>query len=283
MEIGGKAPFSRAALVVAEPPRRYTLDARGLEFATPLELVGIAALLANGRALRRRTRLVMPIDHSACTYLERMNIVELAQHFGAEVEGSKTSGPRQPSRLIEARQVRSTPEIDDICALVHDLVAPNGNPAVAATAVEIAGELMDNALTHAESRFGCFVAAQHYTGETTHRPRVEFAIADAGVGILAHLRRNNRFASLENSDKAILKALKRNVSGIDDPAGTRGNGLPDVLDAGAREGGRLIMRSGNGVARVTFGGARPARAERSEAPTPGTWALVQLDLPRQLG
>lgn len=88
---------------------------------------------------------------------------------------------------------------------------------------------------------------------------------------------------MESSDKAILKALKRKVSGVDDPAGMRGNGLPDVLEAGAKEGGRLIMRSGNGVARVTFGGARTPRAERSEEPTPGTWALVQLDLPRQLG
>jgi hypothetical protein len=281
VEISGREPFGQR-VAMAEPPRRYTLDTRDLEFATPLELVGLAALLAQGKALRRRTRLIMPIDTDACTYLERMDVVDLAERFGAQVEGAKCAGPRHVRSLIETQQVRATDDKDRICDLLHAMALANGDSSVAAAAVEIAGELIDNGLTHSESRFGCFFAAQHYTGETTHRPRVEFAIADAGVGILDHLRRNRRFKNLEFSDRAILKALKRKVSGADDPEGTRGNGLPDILDAGAKGGGRLLMRSGNGVARVDFGSGDPPKAHRSGHPTPGTWALVQLDLPRRL-
>lgn len=279
MTLEGESPLTRLAFPMqSDAPRKLVVDASELRFVSPLELVGIAALLADGKTHRRRPRLVMPVRRNPCTYMERMDLVEVATDLGATVEGAKCAGPRTRTRgLVELRQVRSEADANDVSSSVYDIARRSSHRDDAAKAVEMVGELIDNALAHAECSHGCFVAAQRYTGNTSGDPRLEIAVADSGVGVLAHLRRRSKFSQLANAEKALARALEPNVTGAE-AAGGRGNGLPDLLSAGARYGGRFVLRSDAGFATIRLGSDRSADTYRAPFAIQGTWAWIQLSL-----
>jgi len=103
-----------------------------------------------------------------------------------------------------------------------------------------------NSIEHSGSGFGAVCLAHIWTSGGIRR--AEFAVADAGVGILATLRR--RYSDLSSHKEAILEALKEGVSGLDDPQ--RGIGLSTTHDLSkAGSGRRLMIVSGDGCVVAT--------------------------------
>ena len=104
--------------------------------------------------------------------------------------------------------------------------------------------------------------------------RLLVAIADVGVGILQSLHQNPAHQSLATCTEGIQAALRRGVSSeVDDP--NRGNGLSHVTHQLRAHGGKLVLRSGDAVARVTPG---RRRVSTTRTATPGTWAWLWVDL-----
>jgi len=136
------------------------------------------------------------------------------------------------------------------------------------------GELSDNATTHSGAA-PLFVAAQRYTGATSpHAARLELAVADAGVGIPEHLRRNPQYADLQGDAEAIAEALRPGVSGTRD---RRGYGFFDVLREMSEVGsGELFVVSGGAALSVPFGMPGRRRKWALEGSIQGSWVQVRL-------
>lgn len=115
------------------------------------------------------------------------------------------------------------------------------------------GELLSNILEHSEASHTGLVAFQ-----ATDRC-FEFVAADQGVGALASLRRNSRFAALTTDREALPLALQHGCSRHDDPG--RGAGFDDMFRGLANHNGYLRFRSGD--AAVLIDGAGPGLVDRT--------------------
>jgi hypothetical protein len=100
------------------------------------------------------------------------------------------------------------------------------------------GEILDNVTEHSEA------AA---TGLVVFRPHsgcFEFAVADAGIGILASLRTNTEYAGLRDEGEALQCALTDGVSRFGKAAG-RGTGFSQLFKSLASLNASLRFRSGD--------------------------------------
>jgi hypothetical protein len=174
--------------------------------------------------------------------------------------------------LLELCQINTDRDSSECCGSVYDLVKQHAGGPAASAVFQMMGELLDNALTHAVSPVGAFVAVQAYP----NRRGIELAVADAGIGILAHLRHNPRFQRYTSSRTAIELALNEGVSGEGDE---RGNGLPDLLKTAASHGGRLVLRSQRGFGEVKVGQHDRRTFSVHQVAVPGTFAWLRADLP----
>jgi hypothetical protein len=139
------------------------------------------------------------------------------------------------------------------------------------------GELLDNACTHAASPIGAYVAAQTYTGTTSGRRGLELAVVDAGQGVLAHLRQNPQHRTVPDAATALRHAVQPGVTGTSD---RRGYGFSDTLSAAGDAGiGRLVLRSGDGLGRITVGRRRERQYLTCPQEVQGTWAWLRIRVP----
>lgn len=90
-------------------------------------------------------------------------------------------------------------------------------------------ELLGNALEHANSEPGCFVAS---SSEGSAGP-LSISIVDLGIGIPGHLRQRELYRDLSD-EEALREAINEGVSGIDDKY--RGFGLHHARSAAADSG-----------------------------------------------
>ena len=126
---------------------------------------------------------------------------------------------------------------------------------------------------------GAFAAAQLYSGTTTGRPGLEFAICDNGIGVLEHLRTNPKYASVSSSSDAIRLAFEPGVTGTAD---ARGMGLSNVLRLASRAGRTsLVFASGDAAVHHR---AFTERLTSIETALPdvvdGTWVWLRVHLPK---
>lgn len=107
--------------------------------------------------------------------------------------------------------------------LLTALNAQGFSETIASYIAWILGELTDNSLTHSGST--CYILAARFSGETN---LLEIGILDSGIGIQNSLRKNPKYADLDDKT-ALLSAFKSHVSSWPDEAG-RGKGLTDVVN-----------------------------------------------------
>jgi len=269
--LAGRGPALRPALDIASSDDGFVIDARHLEWASPADLTAIAALHASW-APSGPVRLVLPDNPDTASYLQRMDILRHLGDAGAFVDGDPGADERrdQHGRLLELRPIRSRADIDLFASDVFALVSSCVDHHQAALAHGMLGELLDNTLAHAQSAGGAFGAAQVYTGRTTGEAGIEVAVSDSGIGILDSLRQNPANHAIADCAHAVQAALRKGVTG---EINGSGNGLYDVVHQLPSQRGTLLLRSGDGLARVT-----PAHRTitATTTATPGTWAWLRL-------
>lgn len=277
----GRAPFMDLAIQTTGRSRTRTeVDAAGLTYVCPLELVGIPVLLADALRQGRDARLVLPDDPNISSYLQRMDVVQHLVERGVTVVGGTPEGPRQnlETSLLEVTPLADPDAVEAWNGRLFKLVKHQSSTVAANQVFHIVGEVLDNAISHGHGPTGAFAVAQYYSGKTSGRPpHIEVAIADGGRGILDHLRTVHD--EVETAEQAIQLSLREGVSGIADSS--RGRGLDEVDRVGQRLGGRILIRSTDGVGRIEFTGNRPLPSFFTAPQSlPGTWMHIELHLPQ---
>ncbi|WP_158641433.1 hypothetical protein [Amycolatopsis eburnea] len=274
IELAGRSPLLRRLWSIEPEAGSMVLDARRLTFASPLDLAAIVALARSAAARGDRVKLIAPRDHNVASYLERLDVISNLPP-DAEVVGDLGGGPRADlaDSLLEVGHLTAEHATRLVERMGRMFARHYGR--LGLRYFQGVGELIDNAVSHGVSELGAFVAAQVYTGATSGRRGIEFAVCDTGVGIRAHLRRNPANHHLADDVTALKKALRPGVTGTEE---TRGHGLNDLWRAAPDAGfARLLLRSGEGLASVVdHGGVRRPMCVPAGGDVAGTWAWLRV-------
>ncbi|MFC1421295.1 hypothetical protein [Streptacidiphilus cavernicola] len=279
LELTGHHPMHRGDLhISADSEPGLVIDARGLGFASPLDLTAAIAIAHDRARTGTPTALILPEDANVTSYLQRM---DLLRHLppGTHVTGPLPAEERldHSRRLMEITPL--TPRSASAVAQRIGLVATTTlGPRFGALTFKAVGELIDNAVSHGLSGPGAFICAQTYTGRTTEAPGLEIALCDTGIGVLEHLRRNPQYAHMTDHAQALRCALEPGVTGTGE---MRGNGLPDLLAETGRAGTtRLLLRSGTGIVVAERDpGTPPMDDTCTTTRVSGTWAQLRVMFP----
>jgi hypothetical protein len=279
VKLAGRQPLLRRDVQVSTAEEgRLVLDARRLVFASPLDLAGVVALAHAAAAERASVAFVLPQDVGVASYLQRMDVIRRLP-AGTEIQGSLPPEQRTDcSRVLLEVAHLSPSTAQDLVNRLGRLAAAQFEGRIAGLVFRGSGELIDNAVSHGQSRCGAFVSVQAYTGMTSRRPGFEFAVCDTGIGVLAHLRGNPSYRDIPDAQSALARAIQPGVTGTGE---RRGYGLADLLEITHGGGvGRLVLRSGNGIASIALRrqGRREAFATASP-PITGTWAWLRVRFP----
>lgn len=279
MKLSGRLPLlTRGPQLIDDGGDALTIDLSELEFASPLELTGTAAIAQRHISEGRNVEVTPPSRPDIASYVRRMDLFTESSYVGARVIDTKPLDYRQDqsSVLLELRRVTTPAEAEDVATWFANVAEDRFG--LGSLALHALGELLDNATTHGDSKVGAFVAAQFYSGRTSRRPGLELAVCDAGIGVLAHLTGNPKHAHIATSAEALHAALQPGISGTDQP---RGFGLHDVLRyIGRQDMSGLILASGDAAIhrRIRQGQDTDLRT-RLASPIAGTWAWLRVRLP----
>ncbi|GAA5202013.1 hypothetical protein GCM10023322_83050 [Rugosimonospora acidiphila] len=277
IELAGRNPLRQRRELRADfhgDTENLVLDARGLQWVSPLELAAIVTMGTAAADGGREVRLLVPRDPKIASYLVRMNVVELLKPF-AEIEGSIPSQVRRDhsDKLLEVAKVTPA-NIDDMNETLGRLVTARLGPEAGRAAFRSLAELLSNATTHGLSKTGAFTAAQLYSGTLSRTPGFEFAVCDSGDGIRKVL------SNTTNQDLEGPVALERALDGGNRSPEGRGHGLPNLWRQAIRggKGGELMLRSGSAVATATLRAEPTSICSRVAESVDGTWAWLRVRL-----
>jgi anti-sigma regulatory factor (Ser/Thr protein kinase) len=137
---------------------------------------------------------------SSLPYLIRMKLFEYVRlQPPIQIREYEEAG-----RFIPLTQIKTT---DDLRHAIANLVPLLHAPKEVADPIKyVFSEMVRNVLEHSKSLIGAFVAAQYYA----EYRRIAIGIADAGIGIYAHMQ---RFHKVHNSKEAIALALQPGITG----------------------------------------------------------------------
>lgn len=129
-------------------------------------------------------------------------------------------------------------------------------------------ELTDNVLVHSDSPIGGLVQVSTFL---KYRKRVQFVVADAGIGIPNSLREGQKdlLSDIEALDKAIREGVTR------DPSVGQGNGLFGSYEICSKSGGEFLVDSGH--ARLKFNPNSGLSIQNQTIPYTGTLVVATID------
>lgn len=129
-------------------------------------------------------------------------------------------------------------------------------------------EITDNVLVHSKSSVGGLVQVSTFA---KYRKRVQFVVADAGVGIPKSLRggRPEIASDTEALDRAIREGVTR------DPRIGQGNGLFGSYEICSKSGGDFLIDSGH--ARLKFNAGAGLSIDNQAIPYSGTLIVATID------
>ncbi len=266
-----------APLSALTGPSRVTLDLSGLAFIGPASLAALIASLSEALirgVVAQGSTYISPKNRLVAMYLDRMGFNRLLT--GTDIEDGFEHRPPEGFRPFQTfRMQEELPEIaESLTMAATEALNITGKDR---TAVLLAiKEIAQNVVEHAESPVGGFAIAQR----SRSRREFEVAVADAGIGIAASLRRNPDYEAVESDSEALKAALMPGVTS-NPGSDNRGVGLASIRDMLRDNGGTLLVRSGRGSiedgSRQAICGDRP--------PVCGTLVAIRMriDQPFDLG
>lgn len=251
-------------------PARVVLDLSGLVFIGPAPLATLMAALAEATErdfVLPGSTYIPPANRLVARYLDRMD-------FNRQLTGTDFDDgfQRRAPKGFRPVQVFSEPEE---LGEVSDSLTLAATEALALAATDRASvlcavrEIAKNVLDHADSAIGGVAVAQR----ATSRREFEVAVADAGIGIAASLRRNPAYRELNGDAEAITTALAPGVTS-NPGASNSGVGLTAIRSLLEANGGTMLIRSGR--AAVEDGHRRDVREHLTELR--GTVVAIRLQI-----
>jgi hypothetical protein len=250
-----------------------TLDLSGLEWVTPFDVAALATLWTRVTTDGRMPQVRLPEHDEVRAYLVDIGLDRVIPGDWGQGGGCSVEAPWLPLTWLQAGD-----EWDDLLREVWPATAQAfGDPKLTSNTIELMSELIDNAATHGCSAVGTFVCGQRYTGSTSLLPPgIWVGIADSGVGVPNHLRRNPKYRDIRDDRRLIGLARKPWVTGTAD---RRGWGLVEAFEGAAEVGPSwVVIRSGRGEGnfRLTQGVPVSARYRTIAPSLPGTWIHVRV-------
>jgi anti-sigma regulatory factor (Ser/Thr protein kinase) len=270
VRLGSNEPFHRPTIDTYDTDEADVIfDATHLAFASPLDLVAVTSWASTSCAKGQVVHLDFPSNMDVRNYLSRMNVVAHLEAAGVLFDRTAPRIHRndRANVLIEVRRIDVADDVEEFSHDALTLLRRHITKHEAAVALRMLGELLGNAAEHANSATGVFVCAQVY------QHQLELAVADAGIGVRAHLTRNPKYRHVDEVE-ALDYALMPGVSGTSE---RRGNGLSDLLNDTSDYGGRVVLRSQGGHAMVTT--VNNLRSFQTGTSVPGTCADVRIGIP----
>lgn len=129
-------------------------------------------------------------------------------------------------------------------------------------------EITDNVIVHSESPIGGLVQVSTFS---RNQKRVEYIVADAGMGIPATLRSGK--AEILSDTEALDCAIREGVTR--DKSVGQGNGLFGSFQICSHSGGRFQIDSGH--AKLFYSGASGLAIRNETIPVEGTVVIAQID------
>jgi hypothetical protein len=233
------APGSRLASThVYTRSGTRVVDLRDVRWVDPVHLVSVAAEAEAAHRDGLSFRLHGPAAPDRARYASRMRLGDVVTSLGGTHDLPAVSRTERSEHLVEVARLRTSVDVVELAALVHNRVAELDTNLAHALHQGVA-EIGQNVCDHAQS-VG-FVAAQ----TIPRRGELRFAVADPGVGLQATLR-----ALGASSDQQAIDLALHGVSRL----GHRGTGLPSTVRAVTRLGGYLYLASG--IASMQLTGSR---------------------------
>ena len=192
-----------------------TLDLSNCSTAFPGPMLAVCAQVARLRESGVYASLVLPKDEKLRTLFHNANWAHLLDPKTQDQSKFKghTRVPATPFRSPEEQQAAVNRIIGAILGAIPDIERSDF------AAFEWAiNELTDNVLTHSQSTIGGLVQVSTFK---KNEKRVEFVVADAGIGIPESLR--SSYPELSTDTEALDKAIREGVTR--DKSLGQGNGL----------------------------------------------------------
>ena len=248
-----------------------TIDLSGLEWVTPFDVAALASIWTRLSHRGQSPRVILPSANEVRGYLVDIGLSTVIPGDWGSGGGCLVDPP-----WLQLTRLESGDQWDDMAsALRPSAAAALGDVKLMMKTLYIMSELIDNAASHGRSASGTFVCSQRYTGATSElSPGVWIGIADSGIGIPTHLRRNPKYEKVNEDTRLIGLARRPSVTGTTD---NRGWGLVEVFEDAAEVGpSRVVIRSGRGEGNFRLSqGVRVGARYRTVLPElTGTWIHV---------
>jgi anti-sigma regulatory factor (Ser/Thr protein kinase) len=250
------------ALVTKQGYSDIHLDFSKCSRALPAPMLGLCAEAAQLRLHGVDISLTLPTDLTSARVFVNANWaheIDPAHHKRSTYRGNRS----MPVMKFDSTAEQTTAVnrlVDSILCTVTEVQRDDLN------AIEWAlNEVTDNVLVHSQSKVGGFVQLTNFPKTN----RVEFSVADAGVGIPATLR--HAFPDL--NDSQLLERATREGVTRDGKVG-QGNGLFGTFEVARASNGRFSLLSGFGNLRYE---SDELRLGLEKAPYPGTLVAANLD------
>lgn len=252
------------------PGTEVEVDLRDCEFVRPPAALWCAVFLTLSAAHGVRCRLLVPRDLSVCVFLKSIGLFAVLKDCRVEVDDRGVGASNDLRTVLPITRFATPADATRVTNAAFAALQRSHKGAVNLTSVvtELFGELTMNAVQHSESPVGAFACVRLF--ET--KPRFTCTVADGGIGVYEHLRRNKALQARVNYDwDALELAVRERVSGTGDPH--RGIGLYGVSEDVRRPGRSLLLHSGLGSLEINENMELAARRTRL---FPGTLAYLSV-------
>lgn len=240
------------------------INMSGCRAAFPNVMLSICAQIMVYRKAGIDFKLIPPAD------TELLNLFKNTgwAHF-LDPENFSPSGFRGHTRIPATQYISTTDQQHAVNRIVNVILGaiPDLNRSDFAAFEWAINETTDNVLVHSESVIGGLVQVSTFQRLTK---RVQFVVADAGIGIPRTLR--NAFPELSDIE-ALDAAIKEGVT-RDKKIG-QGNGLFGTYEICAKSGGSFSLYSGH--AKLEFSDKNGLSIKNEKIPYSGTLVVATLD------
>jgi hypothetical protein len=255
----------------AEHTETLEINLTDVEWITPAGIVCLAIIAECRTAKGLWTHVRPPADDDVLNYLGRIDFFRyLSQRVVVDEDLShlEKHDRNRSHRFTELLPV-SERDASDICDVVSTFFERQFSTRWR-QAYRPFEEVISNIKSHAS--FGLNSAAFARAHVQRYSNRLELAFADLGVGFLQTLSSNPHHSHLSSEEAALRGAFEKGLSRFhrsDDEH--RGGGLRGVGDTTRRLGGRIVVRTGNGLLSQTENGRRHYRTLSDSFPGSFVW------------